>query len=65
MNISIINTKGHSVSASTNTFVIPKVDFYKKIVVIQNIIVSASQPMSNFTTLNINKTQSLSVTVTQ
>lgn len=65
MDISIINTKGHAVAASTNTFIIPRVDFYKKLVVIQNTIVSASQPMSNFTTLNINKTQSLSITVTQ
>ena len=65
MDISIINTKGHAVFASTNTFIIPRIDFYKKLVVIQNTIVSASQPMSNFTTLNINKEQPLSITVTQ
>lgn len=54
MNITLINQEGHSVTASTNTFVIPKIDFYQKLITVQNTVVSASQNMSNFSTINVN-----------
>jgi len=65
MNISKIDTNAYSVTASTNTFTIPKINLLSNFITIQNTIVAATQPIQNATTVTVNKTQNPSLQIIQ